>query len=679
MVTNNKVLTVSYGTFSCTLEGFDNSFDTMKAIAEYFRDLAADDRYFGAEPPTPDAEMLARIAEREIERRVSARMTDGGGIYLSAAGQEAKAEAAEDMAEAEEEIVETPVEAEAPEEAPEAEVEVEVEDVTDQILTAVQAETEAETAEAVADTAEEVIEDVVADLAADESSDDSSAEEIPQEIEEIAEAPIEAPIIEEIAKVAALDEIVAEEEIAQIEEEHVAEDFADEAEAPLAEFEEETAEDDDAVTFAEAEIVDPEDSFEAEDDSIAAKLQRIRAVVSKSAQEPEEEDFSEDEHADSFLAETRREIETVLKLDDDMAAAAAAEDAESVAEEIEETPQPIKPVRARVLRMKKSDFEAAVSDGLLEAEPDEDEDEIVAASPEMPASSLSAEDEAELLAELAQVEAELNRGDAKEAQKEVEEGLAGAEQDAPVAPKRPKALTDTSDDMSRLLREANTQMEEPEGNRRRQAIAHLRAAVAATKAEKKAGNAKPGADQTEAYREDLASVVRTAPQRPEPRSEAPARPAPAPLKLVAEQRIDTPAQDTAPAAEETPRAPVRPRRISAADRTEAAAQSQTPPVGEAAADATNFAEFAEAMGATQLPDLLEAAAAYLTYVEGRGQFSRPMVMRMARDMDEENFSREDTLRTFGQLLRDKKIAKIGGGRFTASENIAYKPEDRAAG
>ena len=129
---------------------------------------------------------------------------------------------------------------------------------------------------------------------------------------------------------------------------------------------------------------------------------------------------------------------------------------------------------------------------------------------------------------------------------------------------------------------------------------------------------------------------------------------------MAEQRIDI-------NTDQANRGPVRPRRVAAA-------------FDDATAPGTEggFVGFAQDVGATELPDLLEAAAAYMSFVEGRDQFSRPQLMTKVRQVEKRDFNREDGLRSFGQLLRDGKIEKTGGGRFTASQDIGFKPQERAA-
>ncbi|GAA6189244.1 hypothetical protein [Litorivita sp. NS0012-18] len=837
MINTSKILTVSYGTFSCTLEGFDDSFNTMKAIAEYFRDLASDDRYFGAEPPTPDAEMLARIAEREIERRVEAYM-DKGNIVLrtgadkaavAAPGPEPVPAEAQEAAAPQAEEVQTPeaapVEA-TPEIAPEiaeeaiAEEEVaeeaveevraaEVETAEIEAAAAPEAEAEAQTeaevqAEAAVETeveveapAETVAEEHAEEAARDEDTaaeqitgEDIAAEaditeaeaEAPAVAAEQTEAPVEAPV-DAHAKEPQAEAELPREDTAKTPEADQNDAQEDEA-LTLASIAARVAKPAPADTAATAEAPAPHTPVSHPDqNSVAAKLQRIRAVVSKTEAEAEgEAAYIEDQHAEAEIAQSAEEdapaatekaddVSSILarlsrerQAEAEAAQEAPAADAQAQAqaqaqiedEELEqadraEEPAPAagtfadladaliaeddaerederaaladddneddddeayieveeidlpegesaegdgpqtQPLRARVIRMKRSEFDAALAAGQIEeAFDDEDDTDFeTAAELDLPAeaavadegaddeaSSLSAAEEAELQRELAAVEADLDDAwETEEAQIVDEDPQAHAEDEAAQAeasPDQPSGalrLRESEPDLNRMLEKAETQMDEPDGSRRRNAIAHLRAAVAATKAEQRAGTSLKEERKDDAYRGDLADVVR--PRRPQAATstERPARPSearPAPLKLVAEQRVDIASE------------PVRPRRISVA---EIAAEQPAPTaeIAQALEKAGSFAEYAENVGATKLPDLLEAAAAYLSFVEGMEQFSRPQLMTKVRQADPEEFSREDGLRSFGQLLRAGKIRKIKGGRFEVSDEIGYRPGEREAG
>ena len=349
--------------------------------------------------------------------------------------------------------------------------------------------------------------------------------------------------------------------------------------------------------------------------------------------------------------------------------------------------------------------------------------------------------------------------------------------DPAIAARAPGA--DRDEDIARLLRQADDEMSEPENRRRLSAIQHLKAAVAATVAERRAGVKEPSDEErADPYREDLARAVRPirprAPEgvrntaRPAPLPDgsaadagAPAAPSggrPAPLVLVSEQRIDrvAPARVT----------PSRPRRVGggaaaavaidpggfeayadadleaeleaakrsedlaeaiheeAADETrdveiavvglsdeeadalaialsddsdaddrdtddsgadEVSAEDSVEEDDDAAdddtdnifADSKGFAEFADRLGATGLPDLLEAAAAYATCIENREHFTRPLLMRRleAGHMGD-GVSREEGLRSFGTLLREGRIEKVRRGQYALPGDSACLAEAR---
>lgn len=696
MVQNNKVLTVSYGTFSCTLEGFEDSFGTMKAIAEYFRDLASDDRYFGAEPPQPDAEMLARIAEREIARQVEARR-EGGGFVLRASGGTAGSG-----------LIEGPRAAAQPPAQPFVEPAAET-------VAAPAAETVAETppvAEPVtepaarkdAPRAEGPAPRISAAAAAAKAAITATATPRP----EGTPAPRGSVPADSIAAKLQRIRAVVSKQRGEVysEDQHADPLLQPKADAPddadprgavpmddmteadqAAGFDADPAEDDAALERALAMLEADEDDLLL--DTVDADLAPSDDTGTQTQEDPLSDDEDRD-HDSPAKAVSKDEDEDEIDLPEDRPSRAEVRAARR---------------EARLLKVKRSDLEAAQAEGALEeiAE-DGKEDAAAPAAAEAPpapqvkaeaqekpaarpaiASSLSDEDEADLMRELQAVEKEIEADRAMRAA--AAEALAKARRDLEAAspaaaatpaaaaeqpkPRRRAKDTQDHDDVSRLMEAAGRKLDEQDVATNRDTYTQLRAAVAAANAERSAGGTVGHYPDDDPYRADLANAVR--PRRPvtsllpEQSSQMrPATPRPAPLKLVAAQRIDAPSGTGGSATHGT----VRPRRVTTQLLEEA-----TPIKGLEG----GFAEYADEMGAKSLPELLEAAASYLSFVEGREQFTRPQLMHQVRQLEAQEFNREDGLRHFGKLLRDGKIEKTGGGQFTASGQIGFRPEARAAG
>ena len=797
MVGASKILTVSYGTFSCTLEGFDEPFNTMKAIAEYFRDLAADDRYFGAEPPTPDAAMLHQIAEREMKRRVEAKVQDNGVILratdsrndappsrntpstvaatvppaaalvqdaptartipdamfedqhaganqpaqpntapsaegaisdsvaaklsrirkamsetratgettrpaanitaaLAAAEAQAKAEA-EALAQAKA-LAEEKAQAEAAKAKARADAEAEVAKAEAAAEAEAAAKIAAE-AKAAAEAEEKLGEDL--EVSGDTSSDDEMLsslagafddEDIADDARFDDEMTAATPAKDAAPEPAAMPDVSGEDTI-------MASVYAAMATSPAAPSPSETV---DTAMPVEANAdeaeADETDVVEVADESQLADLDfDLDEQDDDLGTDDLNDDWLQDDvSADLDMLDTADVKEPVQDASMPTAAASATSPAAEGNEEAEaEAPNPtLQRARARVIKIRRApDAKAAPQAATPGTTPD--------------GTKLSPEAEADLMRELADVQAEAPTADP------TADDASETDSVTPVRPQRLVSarrrsgdLSSSEDDASvkRLLDQTNSELEGTENRRRLSAISHLKAAVAATVADRKTGAAQGPTEEMRMtpYRSDLERAVR-------PRSDAGAAASnsgsaasgrPAPLMLVSEQRIDTPRQK--PSATQTHITPVRPRRVSpnavdpstSATMAATSAQSLTNEDDEdqdlnAAVDGTDsgnifgattsFAEYAEKLGAESLSDLLEAAVAYAAHVEGRADVSRPEMVKHVLSMqpDLEN-DRESMLRSFGTLLREGRIEKVRRGYFALSETSPIQTEARKA-
>ena len=578
MTKSTQILDVAYGTFSCRLEGFEDSVETMKTVVSYFHDLAGHDRFMDVDPQAPDMETLALLTAEQAD----------ADIEIAGEGQNVSLRVAEDDADDDVDLAE--------------------DFAADEVA------------------AEDADEDDIENFVADDDDDE------PANVFQADDAPIVLTADEDDES--AFDD----DDFTHITDE---DDYV------------EDLEDTDADQPAMADEVDnvAEDD---EDESIAAKLQRIRAVVGRGHVQPDaapaatSDDLDDDDDDTPVVNPLAQRLADLAKRNLELAAADAAAAQEDDHEEFDDVvAEQDEDDADESGAFDETNEEAALSlsaAALVDDEESfEDDDDVVQAHDPLVLTPASNDDEGSNL-DTADLDDE-DEDDSFDLSAELNDVARTIEERDAHRPQVDELHQSPDTAFSRILNQTDEHLNAPEGRRNRDAFAQLKAAVAATEAARELGDDSPSVAKGDAFREDLGAL--DAAEKSETREASP-------LRLVPSQ---TPASTDAPV-------------DAAADRLRQIAakveENMAPKTG-------GFAEFAAEQGATDLSDLLEAAAAYIAFVEGDDDFSRPQVMKKVQSASDEEISREDGLRSFGRLLRQSRIIKLNNGRFQVAENTRFRP------
>lgn len=318
---------------------------------------------------------------------------------------------------------------------------------------------------------------------------------------------------------------------------------------------------------------------------------------------------------------------------------------------------------ARVLRVRRADLERLINHGVLQDDAGPPADAI---PPDGPDATLSDQGEIDLQRALAGIEAERAEA-ARPADTAPDRTFDTPSPDAAPADPPPPAQADAVDDLSRIFEETDSHLGASASSRRRNAIQHLRAALAATRAETRMSLQQRRDRDEVPDRAGLRAAARLRRARASSQrgpSVQSADRTPDPLRLMAEHRVDTP-QETAQA-----------RSLSTTDR--AAMPPDRPPDPPPNPTPEDFAAFAAQVGAAGLPDLIEAAAAYLADIEGRTRFSRPMLMEKLDQIGVADM-REDMLCACDTLLNTGKLRKCSDGRYETTDRTGFRVAPASCG